>query len=124
MTLLLDSNAVVYWLNAPKELSAIALVEIENAAVVYVSVATVWELEIKRAAGQLSLPGGFWEALENDGITVLAIDRQDAMQAARLPLHHRDPFDRMIVGQAIGRDLSLVTRDAALAAYGVRLIAT
>jgi PIN domain nuclease of toxin-antitoxin system len=85
MSLLLDSNAVVYWLNQPHELSAVARDEIGNAAVVYVSVASIWELDIKRAADKLSLSDKFWDALEKDEITVLPIERSDAFRPQGFP---------------------------------------
>jgi PIN domain nuclease of toxin-antitoxin system len=124
VSLLLDSNAVLYWLMRPEELSDAARAHLRKASIIYISVATIWELEIKRAAGKLILSSDFWDVLAVGEVTVLPIEPPDAFRAATLPLHHRDPFDRMIVGQALGRDLSLITRDRALAAYGVRLIAT
>lgn len=122
MSLLLDSNAVLYWLIRPEELDSQARAHIDRASLVHISVATVWELEIKRAAGKLILPDGFWDVLGANDVTVLTIEPSDALQAAHLPVHHRDPFDRMIVGQALSNDLPLVTRDQSLSAYGVIII--
>lgn len=123
MSLLLDSNALLWWTGlhhgwlAEPVKNAIA-----DADRIFVSVATVWELEIKRATRKLTFAQDAWSQVEALGIEWLAIDLADAIEAARLPLIHRDPFDRMIVAQAMRRGLTLVTADAALADYGVALL--
>jgi PIN domain nuclease of toxin-antitoxin system len=123
MRLLLDSHVLLWWSEAMSDrLRADARAMIDNADDVCVSVASVWELEIKRMAGRLDLGAFRWEMLEAHFVEVISIDRDDALAAARLPLIHRDPFDRMIVAQATRRGLSLVTADDALSKYGVAIL--
>jgi len=122
--LLLDSHALLWALTAPEKLSGEAIVEISAAANnVLFSSASVWELEIKRAQGKLDLPDNWLEAVERTRLAELPIRSTHAATAGRLPWHHRDPFDRMLLGQAIVEDLRLVTRDRFAVAYGVKILA-
>ena len=89
---------------------------------VWVSAATVWEIEIKRSAKRLNAPEDLLEMVEESGFERLPITLEHALAAGRLPLHHRDPFDRMLVAQARLEGLTLATADAGLSAYGVPLI--
>src|SRR3954452_14006099 len=93
--LLLDSNVFFWWARGPKMLSASIIQAVADADETFLSVATPWELELKQGTGKLQLPKGIWERLEQDGFSLLAIELPDTLAAARLPLHHRDPFDRM-----------------------------
>ena len=122
--LLLDSHALLWALTAPEKLSADAAREIAAAANnVWFSPASVWELEIKRAQGKLELPESWlFEAVECTRFAELPIRGHHATTAGRLPWHHRDPFDRMLIAQALAEDLRLVTRDRLAAAYGVKLL--
>jgi PIN domain nuclease of toxin-antitoxin system len=86
---------------------------------VFVSAASIWEAEIKRALGKLEMDVEPVDEVERSGFRPLPIHFDDALAAGRLPLHHRDPFDRMLVAQARRHELTLVTRDARLGAYGV-----
>ena len=119
MRLLLDSN-VILWLafDSPK-LGAAARRRIRNADHVVVSVASLWELGIKAKAGKLPEFAALEAVLETWPAEVLPISRQHAHVAAQLPLLHRDPFDRMLVAQAIVETLVLVTADDMLPRYGV-----
>jgi PIN domain nuclease of toxin-antitoxin system len=92
---------------------------IANADAVFISIATVWELEIKRSIGKLKLPIDDWARVEASGLEFLSVELADAVRAAHMPRIHRDPFDRMMVAQALARDLTLITRDARLPEYGV-----
>ncbi|CAN7283046.1 type II toxin-antitoxin system VapC family toxin [Bosea sp. LjRoot237] len=123
MRLLLDSHVLLWWSEATSDrLRADARVMIDNADDVCVSVASVWELEIKRMAGRLDLGAFRWEMLEEHFVEVISIDRDDALAAASLPPVHSDPFDRMIVAQAMRRGATLVTADGALGEYGVAIL--
>lgn len=123
MRLLLDSHILFWWATSRLDrLPQAAIAAIGAAEDILISVATVWELEIKRNAGRFD-PGPLdWAALPKNGMTILPIEFEDALAAARLPLIHRDPFDRMIVAQAMRRGLTLVTADGALADYGVAIL--
>jgi PIN domain nuclease of toxin-antitoxin system len=122
--LLLDAHALLWWLDDDPRLSADARGAIADPANdVLVSAAVVWEIEIKRRLGKLEAPDGLADALEPSGLSSLPITLRDAESAARLPAHHRDPFDRMLVAQAGRLDAVLVTRDPVFARYGVESIA-
>ena len=120
MNCLLDSHVLLWWLGLDSDkLSTSGRDVIAKADQVYVSVASVWELEIKRSLGKLDLPVAEWRSLPASGLAFVEITLDDATVAAALPPIHRDPFDRMLVAQARNRGLTLVTRDARLLEYGV-----
>ncbi|MFH1496809.1 MAG: type II toxin-antitoxin system VapC family toxin [Verrucomicrobiota bacterium] len=123
MDLLLDSHALLWALIAPEKLSKMSAAEIRNPArAVFYSPASVWELEIKIARGKLSLPDNWTDALARAGFLELAISTAHAVTAARLPWHHQDPFDRMLIAQAQTQGLRLVSRDRFAETYGVPLL--
>jgi PIN domain nuclease of toxin-antitoxin system len=86
---------------------------------VYVSAASIWEVEIKRAVGRLRAPADLTARVEDSGYERLPITFEHAREAGRLPLHHRDPFDRVLVAQARLDGLTLMTADQRLARYHV-----
>lgn len=123
MILLLDAHAVLWSLGGSDELRADTRSTLEDPAHdLLVSAATVWEIEIKRVAGRLEAPNDLLHAIEVTGFTTLPITAADAERAARLPRHHADPFDRMLVAQAQRLDAFIVSRDRAMDAYGVHVL--
>jgi PIN domain nuclease of toxin-antitoxin system len=121
--LLLDTNALIWWLADDGSLKARAEEAIRSPKNdVLVSAASVWEIELKRARGTLEAPTDVIESVERAGFSALPIQAVDAVRSARLPPHHRDPFDRVLVAQAQRVDAVIVTRDSALGAYGVPLL--
>lgn len=120
--LLLDTHVLLWWLADGPELSEDLKGQIETELEVYVSVASLWEISIKSAAGKLSVPDTFPEVVENSGVSELPIRSHHAYLAGRLPLLHRDPFDRMLIAQALAEKLTLVTRDSAIHAYDVPIL--
>jgi PIN domain nuclease of toxin-antitoxin system len=119
--MLLDSNVLIFWTTRSPTLSPTVCSAIEAAKSLSISVATIWELEIKSGQGKLS-PALDWTDLTTNSVGLLPIDIEDAVLAGSLPLHHRDPFDRMIIAQAKRRGLPIITRDRAFGAYGVPVI--
>jgi len=93
----------------------------EGAEEVLVSAASIWEASIKRAIGRLEVTGDLVEAAARSGFQELAVSFEHAVATADLPLHHRDPFDRLLVAQARVEDATLATADETLAAYDVRV---
>lgn len=91
-------------------------------AQVFVSAATAWEISINTALGKLDAPNSLEEALATNGFTPLPINMEHALAAGRLPEHHRDPFDRMLIAQAQLERLTLVTHDGAFGHYDVGLL--
>ncbi len=82
----------------------------------------VWEVAVKRLLGTLKAPPDFAATMLAGGAQALAITVEHAAAVERLPWHHRDPFDRMLVAQAEIEDATLVSRDEALGAYGVPVV--
>lgn len=127
MKLLADTCAFLWMATAPDKLSGRArkaLVDPENN--IYLSAASVVEICIKHGLGQLLLPDGpsTWipEARGRYQLEALALDELAALRMATLPSVHRDPFDRMLVCQALAYDLTIVTSDAAFPKYGVKTL--
>ena len=122
--LLLDTHVWLWWQLDHPRLGTAAREAIAAASEVRLSVASVWEISIKAALGKLSLPKGadILRELELDGFTPLPIELAHAVRVADLPPLHRDPFDRMLIAQAILEGLTLVTADPQLSQYGVRLL--
>lgn len=123
MILLLDAHALL-WLLAddPRLASATRRSLVDPVNDVLASAASIWELEVKRLAGRVEAPSDILEALRASQIDALPVTAADAVEAARLPSHHRDPFDRMVIAQAMRLDALIVTRDRAIAAYDVRVL--
>ncbi len=120
MIVLLDANALLWWLADAPTLDAAAARAISdpgNDAIV--SAATVWEIEVKRTAGRLEAPLELLEDLTRAHLGTIAVTAADAVAAARLPKHHADPFDRMLIAQALHLDALILSRDRAFDAYGV-----
>jgi len=124
LRLLLDTHALVWALSAPQQLPASlrrAIQAAEND--VYASLASAWEIAIKTALGKLEFDLRSLErSLVATGIQPLDISLQHTVQVAELPRHHGDPFDRMLVAQAMCESMTLVSRDRALRRYGVKLL--
>ncbi len=127
MTLLLDTQALLWWRQGSRKLGPRARAAIEKGANrADVSVATAWEIAIKFRRRQLTLshPPHIWmpNAVERGGFTVLDITMEHALTVANLPDHHADPFDRLLIAQAQLEGLTIVTSDAAFEAYDVGLL--
>ncbi|MFC6162834.1 type II toxin-antitoxin system VapC family toxin [Kribbella jiaozuonensis] len=120
--LLLDTHVLIWWLQASPELSDDLRNRIDTELDVYVSAASVWELSIKQAAGKIKLPDDLREWIERGGLSELPISMAHADVAGRLPPIHRDPFDRMLVAQALVERLTLVTRDGLIQRYDVPIL--
>ena len=123
MILLLDAHAFLWWLRDEAGLHPGARTAIADPAnEVIVSAATIWELEIKRALGKLEAPSDLVATIQAESFSWLPVLGEDAARAGRLPLHHRDPFDRMLVAQATRLDAVIVSRDRAFDAYEVPVL--
>ena len=113
---------LLWWLGSPEKVSEPAQEELSDPeARVYVSAAVAWEIAIKMNLGKLDaqeVVAGFRELMAAKGFHRLAISTDHALRAGMLPLHHTDPFDRMLVAQAQTENLVFLTADEALAAYG------
>jgi PIN domain nuclease of toxin-antitoxin system len=115
---LLDTHLLLWALGQPARLSPAARQQID-AAEIYVSAASIWEISIKSALGKLDAdPSEILAAIEPSGFEMLFITGQHAAKVVELPQLHKDPFDRMLVAQALVEPMFLLTNDDALAPYG------
>lgn len=127
MDILLDTHAFLRWVEDDTLLSAKARTAIEGRNNrVHLSAASAWELAIKSSLGKLklALPVDRYVAshLEANGFSWLPIELQDIAVVETLPMHHRDPFDRLLIAQAKARKLAIVSADAAFSSYRVKQI--
>lgn len=122
MRLLLDTHVVLWWAANLSLLRDDVRAAIRGANDVYISAASTWEAEIKRAQGKLAFPGSFAEVLVKNGFRELPVTVEHTRRTTALPLHHRDPFDRMLVAQALAEDCTLVTADRYIAQYDVPIL--
>jgi PIN domain nuclease of toxin-antitoxin system len=122
VSLLLDTHVVLWWLTDDPTLADEIKDRLDREPDVYVSAATIWEVAIKQAIGKLSEPPRLPERIRDSGFTPLPISPEHAITAGRLPMIHRDPFDRMLVAQAQCEDLTLVTRDANCQKYDIAVL--
>jgi PIN domain nuclease of toxin-antitoxin system len=122
--LLLDTNVAVWLLLGDRDQvsrEAVAALEDERNDVA-LSAASVWEIAIKRSLGKLTITDGWAATLGRLGFDPMAVTAIHAEAVERLPWHHRDPFDRLLVAQASVERRTLVTADRRLAAYGVEVL--
>ena len=123
MNVLLDTLILLWWLADDRALPDVARTVIaEPATTVVVSAATVWEIAIKKAAGRLDAPDNLMPTLDDNDFDTLPMTASHALDAGRLPLHHADPFDRMLIAQAAAEDLTLVTADRRFDHYDVPVL--
>ncbi len=114
---------LLWWLaDDPIEPAAVEVIS-DRANRVAVSVASVWEIAIKRSLGKLRFDGSVGELVRAEGFELVAITDVHAEQAGALPPHHRDPFDRMIIAQARSGRFTVVSRDPAFSLYDVAVLA-
>jgi len=123
MNLLLDSHALLWALIAPEKLNEGAQIHICNPKnTIFFSAGSVWELELKSSKGKLQLPPDWVETAIGMGLSELPVGAGSAKASTRLPWHHKDPFDRLLIAQALEYKLTLATRDAFASLYGVPIL--
>ncbi len=118
MRVLLDTHLLLWALGSPSKLSAASRKQIESAEV-FVSAASIWEISIKRSLGKLQAdPREVVAAIAPAGFALLPITGEHAAKIVELPALHKDPFDRMLIAQAMIEPMILLTNDEGLRGYG------
>ena len=123
MNLSLDTHALLWWLEDNTSLGTGALNAImDTRNIVVVSAAVIWEIRIKQSIGKLDIDPSFLDVIRNQGFELLPITADHAYAVGDLPLHHRDPFDRIIIAQAKLENLTVVTRDSLFSQYEIPIV--
>lgn len=123
MNLFLDTHVLLWWLDDNPLLSKKARSAIVNSEnLVVLSSVVIWEIRIKQSLGKLVITPNFYDVLKNEGFEMLSITPDHAYAVGELPMHHRDPFDRMIIAQARLEGLTIVTHDVVFQRYGVSVL--
>ncbi len=127
MRLLLDTHALIWFYNTDPQISVIALTSIQAPGTInLVSVASLWEIAIKVAKGKLSLSEPFHDlvqhAVHDNGFQLVPIGLDHIERLLSLPVHHKDPFDRILVAQALVENVPLVTCDQDILRYPITQI--
>ena len=118
MRLLLDTHVFLWAVSGSRQLTPKIRAVIKGADEVFVSAASIWEIAIKVRLGKLEAdPVAMVEAIEESGFKELPVRAAHAAHVANLPLLHADPFDRLLIAQAVTEPLRLLTADAGLASY-------
>ena len=126
MAYLIDTHTLLWHFNGDKQMSNSAIEILKNNKLEkYISIASVWEIAIKLGIGKLVLDFSFneiEEKLTGSNISLLNISVKHTQQIISLPLHHRDPFDRMIIAQSITENLTVISRDKNFSFYPIKLL--
>ncbi|SCG39823.1 type II toxin-antitoxin system VapC family toxin [Micromonospora halophytica] len=122
MTLLLDTHVALWAITGDATLDTEFLDQLRHEPDIFLSPVSLWEITIKQSVGKLAGPPDLAERVRDMGFRELPVTHAHAIAAGRLPPHHRDPFDRILVAQAITESLTLATRDASIALYDVDVL--
>lgn len=122
MRLLLDTHVVLWQLSGVRSLGVRARETIAAASELAFSVVSFAEIGVKAAVGKLAVPGDLHAHIVGTGVRVLGLSAEHGLAVASLPLHHRDPFDRLLIAQARHEGLTLVTTDPRIHAYDVAVL--
>ena len=123
MTYLLDTHTLIWFLENDPRIPAVTRTQIETTPTIFVSIVSLWEISIKANIGKLDLSFPFSTIssnLINLGITELPITFKDLEIYLSLPLHHRDPFDRILIAQAMNHTLTFISQDPQIDAYPIQ----
>ncbi len=123
MSHLLDTHTLIWFLEDDPQLPPVTRTQIETTPTIFISIISLWEIAIKASIGKLTLSFPFNTIepnLTTAGITQLPITFKDLEIYLSLPLHHRDPFDRLLIAQAINYSLTFISQDAQMDAYPIQ----
>lgn len=123
MRLLLDTQIVLWQLSGARTVAPEARAAIERATELSFSVVSFAEIGVKSSIGKLSVPVELRERILRSGMRILGLSPEHGLGVSELPLHHRDPFDRLLIAQARHEGLTIVTSDERFANYDVAIVA-
>lgn len=123
MEYLLDTHALLWWFSNPRLLSEESRNIIHDTRnLIFVSSVSTWEIVIKRSLGKLKVPNRIFELIQEEHFYELSISIAHTKALATLPDHHHDPFDRLLIAQAITEDFTLITRDKVMKKYALSIV--
>lgn len=127
MKILLDTHTFIWWTDRPQKLSPIAdQILNDRTNILFLSVVSMWEMQIKSASGKLPLPQPYREMVVEqvrvNGLLILPVYEAHVYALDQLPAHHNDPFDRLLIGQALDEQLSILTADSLIQKYSISTI--
>ncbi len=124
MNCLLDTHTFLWWVDDSRQLSNVSREIIHNGSNrIFLSLASQWEIGIKASIGRLEFPMDQLEdTVEQNGFELLTMTTRHIIESTSLPMHHRDPFDRMLIAQARLESLTLISKDAVFPNYDVALV--
>lgn len=122
MSLLLDTHVALWAITGDPTLGQDFLDRLRHDPDIFLSPVSLWEITIKQSTGKLAGPPDLAERVRDMGFRELPVTHAHGIAAGRLPPHHRDPFDRMLVAQAATDGLTLASRDASVALYDVEIL--
>lgn len=122
MSLLLDTHVALWAITGDPTLGQDFLDRLRHDPDIFLSPVSLWEITIKQSTGKLAGPPDLAERVRDMGFRELPVTHVHGIAAGRLPPHHRDPFDRMLVAQAATEGLTLASRDASVALYDVEIL--
>lgn len=126
MAFLLDSHALIWMMEGDSRLSkTVSDIILDGENSIWISKASFWEISIKRSLGKLKLghaTSEFWKISLEQGIQLLNIEISHLSQLEKLPFHHNDPFDRIIISQALAEGMSILSKDNKFSLYDIKLI--
>ena len=120
--LLLDTHTLIWWAEDNPRLPPATDARIRHADIALVSIASAWEIAIKTSLGRIAVPMAVEDILDEAGFALLPVTFAHTAEVAKLPHHHRDPFDRMLVAQARTEGLALVSHDQMIRKYDVQVM--
>lgn len=121
--ILIDSHILLWIFENPEKLRANDIQLLKDSETnVFISIASLWELHIKTRQGKLELPNDFFEEIEQNLISILPIRKEHLKALLNLPHFHKDPFDRLIISQAIADNIPIITHDQVFSEYHVQLL--
>jgi len=122
MNILIDTHIFIWLLKAPDKLSPAHLTQLQQPHIFFLSAISISEMMIKASIGKLNVDYDPLEMAQKSGLRCLDFSAEDASLLKRLPLHHKDPFDRMLIAQSLSRKMPIMTNDKKFQDYDCKLV--